>query len=221
MMINHARTSRVSQEQTVDGMASDGMASELRRSPELLDRHRSLLLIVDLQEKLVPVIPNAARVIDTSCFLLNVAEVLGVPVFVSEQYPAGLGPTVAAVREHLVAAQTFEKLRFSAAEEFAGRVQTLDTTNLRRQVVLAGIETHICVAQTALDLLARGFQVSVVQDGTGCRHEQDLQTAVDRLRDHGVTMTTAESVAFEWCEVAGSDEFKQVSRLVRQRDNNR
>lgn len=196
------------------------------RSPELLDRSRSQLLIVDIQEKLTPAIVGMPALLESTLLLLNSATVLNVPVAVSEQYPKGLGATIAPVRSHAAVSHRFEKLRFSAAEGWCdlNNVSPLsapDAAEVRDQIVVAGIETHICVLQTAMDLLAKGFRVYVVADAVGCRSPDDQQTALRRMRDSGVVLCSAESVAFEWCEVAGSEQFKAISRLVRDRDSAR
>lgn len=199
----------------------------LDRSPELLDRHRSQLLIVDMQEKLLPVVLEHEALLGAVEFLLDAAELLRVPVVVSEQYPRGLGPTVASISSHSVAKTTFEKTRFSAAHGVQTRLTEQasatdsETVAFPSQVVLVGIEAHICVLQTAMDLIAQGMRVFVVADAVGSRHSNDCLTALTRLRDNGAVVCTAESVAFEWCEAAGSDEFRQLSSRVRQFDDMR
>ncbi len=198
--------------------------ASLARSPELLNRGRSHLLIVDVQTKLLPVIQNSAAVEETIIFLMNAAGILKVPVFVSEQYPRGLGPTVASIADHPVEKQVAEKLRFSAAECFSNRTapeEYADIATRRDQIVVVGIEAHICVLQTAFDLLSLGLRVYVVSDAVGSRSPSDQATALDRIRDAGGVVCSAESVAFEWCEAAGTEEFKQISRLVRDRESNR
>ncbi len=191
------------------------------RSPELLSVGRSQLLIVDVQEKLLPVIAESDRVLETIGFLQQAAHTLHVPIFLSEQYPKGLGATVSLISNHESKPSAFEKLRFSAADGFqTARRQSLpnaDERRLRDQVVVVGIEAHICVLQTALDLIARGVRVFVVADAVGSRNPNDCDVALKRIRDSGGVVCTAQSVAFEWCEVAGSDEFRQISRLVRGR----
>lgn len=184
----------------------------VQRSPELLNRNCSLLLVIDLQEKLLPVIHDARSVVTGARFLMDCAGVLSVPVCVSEQYPKGLGATVDEIRGHKVVRATFEKLRFSAAEG----LQEFLSDDIE-QVILCGIETHVCVLQTAMDLLAQGRRVFVVADAVGSRHPTDHHCALRRLRDSGVNVCTAESVPFEWCAQAGSDEFRQISQLVRTR----
>lgn len=184
------------------------------RSPDLLSRDASRLLIIDLQERLLAAMPDATAVLDGCLLLVQAARRLGVPVHATEQYPRGLGPTVEPLRG-LVGGAAVEKLRFSAAGCFEWGAAAGDTD--RPQVVLAGIEAHVCVLQTALDLMACGFRVSVVVDAVASRHPRDAQVALDRLRDQGATLTTAESVLFEWCEAAGTPEFKELSAWVKAR----
>jgi len=144
--------------------------------------------------------------------LIQGARILGIPVSATEQYPRGLGPTVGSLATLL--GRPPEKLRFSAAEavEWSGPD---DGESSRDKVVVTGIETHVCVLQTCLDLTALGFRVYVPVDAVGSRTVIDRETALQRMRDSGVVLCTTESVLFEWCEVAGTDEFKQISRLAR------
>ena len=195
--------------------------SELHfRSVELLTRDRSCLLVVDVQEKLLPVIQDGASVRDSIRFLLDVSRALHVPAVLSEQYPQGLGRTVDPLHGHPGFTAGFEKIRFSAAEGLQSLLRHGPAENLRGrdQIVVCGIEAHVCVQQTALDLLAAGYRVFVVADAAGSRRAIDRQTALQRMRDSGCVLTTCEAVAFEWCEQAGTDAFRTVSRLVRQRD---
>lgn len=194
--------------------------SDIRRSPELLANSRSQLLVVDVQEKLLPVIQNADSVRQNCIYLIEAARALNVPVFASEQYPRGLGTTVREIADLLTPELTFEKMRFSAADGFQEVCASDNGTasvNRRNQIVIVGIEAHICVQQTAFDLLARGFDVYVAEDAVGSRFEKDCSAAMRRIRDSGAVVVTSESVAFEWCEVAGSETFKAVSRLTRDR----
>lgn len=182
------------------------------RSPELLVAARSQLLVIDMQERLTPVIANSKDVVRRCRQLITAAGIMSVPCLVTEQYPRGLGPTVAELADLLPS--PLEKLRFSAAEVLLQQ-PGFEAQSARDQCLLIGIEAHVCVLQTALDLLAHGFRVSVVADATGSRRESDRGTALRRMADSGVTITSSESVLFEWCEVAGTREFKQISTLIR------
>ena len=181
------------------------------RSPDLLSALSSRLLIVDMQTKLLPAIRDGERVLARCVQLVRGAEILKVPVSATEQYPKGLGLTAPDLAELIP--NRPEKLRFSCHEclDWAATDQAAVT---RHQIVVAGIETHVCVLQTALDLLAAGFEVFVVVDAVGSRNQLDVETAIQRLADSGAHLVTAEMVLFEWCEVAGTAEFKQISKLV-------
>ena len=184
-----------------------------RRSRELLDRAKSRLLVIDLQEKFLPVIPNMGDLLTRCRLLMQTAGLLGVPMNVTEQYPRGLGATIPQIRELLAAdAEIPSKLRFSAAQCCDWMTKSSDE---RFQIVVAGIETHVCIQQTVLDLLAEGFAVYLVVDAIGSRKAIDHAVALERMRLAGAVLTTAESVVFEWCEVAGTPEFKTVSGWVK------
>jgi nicotinamidase-related amidase len=187
--------------------------SQYVRARELLARDDSRLLIVDVQGKLTVLIPGAAGMIANCRRLIRGAALLGVPVSATEQYPRGLGPTVPELAELLE--QPIEKVRFSSAECLdwvAGEKGD------RVKVVVAGIEAHVCIQQTVLDLLAAGFSVYIPADAVASRSSFDRDVAVQRLRDAGATITTTESVLFEWCETAAAPEFKQVSALIKEGD---
>lgn len=186
----------------------------LARSPDLLSPRESLLFAVDLQERLLPHIVDHEAVIANGVCLLQAATLFEVPVAASEQYPQGLGPTVPAVAAALPDnVVRVEKLRFSGADA-TGWPAAGERNDGRRQIVLIGIETHICILQTALDLLSRGYRVHVVADAVGSRRRLDHDVALARLRDSGVIVTTAESVLFEWCGTAESEQFKAMREFL-------
>lgn len=182
------------------------------RSPELMSREDSALLVVDVQEKLIPHIRDHERLVWNIRRLLDGAKLLGVPAAATEQYPQGLGNTVAVLRERLAAPPA--KLRFSCLE--CQSVFDGFAAASRRKILLAGIEAHVCVAQTAHDLLAQGWRVYLAVDAIGSRHVLDADVALNRLAAAGAVLTTTEAVLFEWCYAAGTPEFKQISQLVRE-----
>ncbi len=186
--------------------------SRLPRSSELMSRNDSALLVVDVQEKLIPLIKDHQQLVWNAGRLLDGAKVLGIPARACEQYPAKLGPTVEKLNQRLE--EISAKLTFSCAE-CVELFQSLSEQGVR-SILVAGIETHVCVQQTVLDLLANGFQVHVAVDAVGARFAIDHDTALRRMESSGVTLTTTESAIFEWCERAGSAEFKQISKLVRE-----
>lgn len=178
----------------------------------LLRRDQSRLLVIDVQDKLVPVIWQADGVIANCTRLVQGAQILDVPVVVTEQYPRGLGPTVPPLAR--LVPQRLEKLRFSAAEA-VGWGPAGEEGSGRFRVVVVGLETHVCVLQTVLDLLASGYEVHVPHDAVASRSEANHTRALDRLAASGAVVTSTESVLFEWCGVAGTPEFRQISQLVK------
>jgi nicotinamidase-related amidase len=182
--------------------------------PARLSAADSALLVIDVQEKLLAAIPQAPALLLNLTLLLDVARRLDVPVLATEQYPKGLGPTAAAVAERLPAGPP-AKVAFSCVavpEVVAGLQQ-----GGRSAVLLAGIEAHVCVLQTALDLLGRGLTVFVAADAVASRYEVDRDIALRRLERAGAVLTTAETAAFEWLGTAAAPQFKAVSTLVQER----
>jgi nicotinamidase-related amidase len=175
----------------------------------LMDRDRCTLLIIDVQTKLLPVIHDGQAMLEHCVWLVHLASRMGVPVLGSEQYPKGMGPTVAALAE-LLPPETFsDKLHFScvAGQCLAGRMG-----DDRSQIVVCGIETHVCVLQSALELRAQGREVYVVEEAVGSRRPSDKTLALERMRQEGVRIVSREMVAFEWLRVAGTELFKDVSK---------
>jgi nicotinamidase-related amidase len=181
------------------------------RNPELLSAASSRLLIVDVQDKLLPPIPTAARLVHNCRRLIDGAKIVSVPVVGTEQYPQGLGPTTADLASRI--GPRLDKVIFSCAPVLAWG-QAGDANDDRDQVVVAGMETHVCIMQTVLDLIAAGFRVYIPVDAVGSRGELDARIALDRMASSGATLTTVESVLFEWCERAGTPEFKQIQKLI-------
>lgn len=180
------------------------MTASLLISPET-----SLLLHIDLQERLLPAIDQGQLVVDNAIWLTEIARRLGVPVGATVQYPKGLGPFAAELAERLRPGETVEKLHFSAVRD--GCLGALAGFE-RPQVVLTGSEAHVCVLQTALDLHAAGKQVFVVADAIGSRHAANKQLALERMRAAGISIVSCEMVAFEWLQKAGTESFREISR---------
>lgn len=177
------------------------------------DRHESVLVVIDIQEKLLPKIPNAAQLVHNVKFLLQAARLLEVPVLVTEQYPKGLGHTVAELQPFLPSA-TIEKTNFSCwpVESFQEALQAVN----RRQLVLVGIETHVCVLQTALQAVHERVCFLPV-DAVGSRGATDADIALRRMEAAGAILTTTESVVFEWLGSSGHPQFKAISKLIIER----
>lgn len=182
------------------------------RSPELMSRRDTALLVVDMQEKLLRLMAGHERVVWNTRRLIDGAKLLGLPIAATEQYPQGLGPTSPELAQRLGPMPA--KLMFSCRE-----CQSLFAGFQQRgigKILVAGIEAHVCVQQTVLDLLADGYRVYLAVDAIGARHEVDYTTALRRMESSGATLTTTEAALFEWCEAAGTPEFKQISALVRE-----
>jgi len=183
----------------------------------LLDAARSQLLVIDLQERLVPAIRNGERIVSRAGILLQSAARLGVPVTVTEQYPKGLGPTVPAVTADLPALSvTLPKMSFSAAADstIAERVAALRARGCD-QVVICGAEAHVCVLQSALGFRMTGLEIAVVADAVSSRDESSIIAARARLIQAGCPWVTTEMVLFEWLAKAGTDAFRALSPLIR------
>lgn len=184
----------------------------LPRSPELMNANETGLLVVDAQEKLLEVIPRRKEVVWNIRRLLDAAAALGVTTAATEQYPEKLGATVPELKQRLE--QVPDKLCFSAGA-CSSIFEGWRSDGLYR-VLVAGIETHVCVAQTAFDLLADGWQVYVAVDAVGTRRDIDHDAALRRMEAAGVVLTSTEAAMFEWCRVAGTPEFKKISALAKE-----
>lgn len=186
--------------------------NSMKHPTHLLPRE-SAVLVVDVQEKLMAKIPGAESLVRNSAFLLDAAKVLEVEIAATEQYPKGLGPTMAPLAQRVPPRP--EKLGFSccAVPHLADGLRARGRT----KIVLVGIETHVCVLNTALDLLAANFQVYLAVDALASRYAIDHEVALRRLEKAGVILTTVETCAFEWMGGANHPAFKQVSALVRER----
>jgi nicotinamidase-related amidase len=166
----------------------------------------SALVIIDIQERLAAIMPSRDAVVRAAGILLEAADRLSIPVYVTEQYPRGLGATMPELLAKLPnGAPRIEKTSFSACAE-------LPLT--RRQVVLAGMEAHVCVLQTALELAAAGQEVFVVEDAICSRAEANCRNALARLHASGIVLTNTESVIFEWLRDAAHEQFRALSKLI-------
>lgn len=171
------------------------------------------LLVIDVQEKLMVKIPRAEEVVRNTAFLVDAAHLLNMPVVATEQYPKGLGATVPELAQRLP--ERPEKLAFSCCA-IPDVVEKFRTTS-RPKLVLAGIESHVCVQQTALDLLALDFRVYVAVDAVASRYQIDHDYAMERLQRAGCILVTSETAAFEWVGGADHPRFKNISTLVQDR----
>lgn len=179
----------------------------------LIKANQACLLVIDVQERLLPAVADPEGVVRGCESLILGAQRLGLPVLVSEQYPRGIGHTVAQLRRHVDDAAVLEKMHFSCGEDaaIAGRLAAL----ARPQVVVCGIEAHVCVLQSALRFQEIGYQVFTAADACSSRDPRNAEAAFARMSANGVEVVTTEMVLFEWLHRAGTPEFKDLLKLIR------
>jgi len=176
-------------------------------------KEKSVAVIVDVQERLFPHMHGKEDLEKSIVTLIRGLRVLGVPILVTQQYTKGLGPTITAVQEALGQYNPIEKLAFSCMDEQVF-IDALEESG-RNTVILAGIETHVCMLQTTLDMVQNGYRPVIVEDCVSSRKAGDKNTAVYRMREEGAVITSCESLLFELLRYAGTDTFRAISKLVR------
>ena len=184
----------------------------LSRSPELMSSGDTGLLVVDVQENLIRLVPGRERIVWNIRRLIDGAKLFQMPVLATEQYPKGLGGTVTELASRIgpIAAKTaFSGL---GCREIAAELERLP----QAKWLVAGIEAHVCVQQTVLDLLGNGFRVYLAIDAIGSRFDIDRETAIGRMDSAGATLTTTEAALFEWCQDSSAPEFKQLSAMIKE-----
>jgi len=189
------------------------MAELPASEPRRIDRLKAGLLVVDVQQRLLPAMFEKERVLQNVLRLVHGAAALKVPAFVTEQYPKGLGPTVPDLAAVLSGVRPIQKLSFSAWGT-PGLPEALRDRAVS-DVVLCGLEAHVCVAQTCLDLLDAGLRPFVAADAVSSRTTDNWRVGVERMRDAGAVIVSTEMILFELLERAGTEEFKQVQRLIK------
>ena len=178
----------------------------------LLDRNRAQLGVIDVQERLMPAIHEGTRVVENAIRLITAARRLSIPVWASEQYPKGLGHSVPEIAEVVADNELFTKTAFSCARDadLSAHVESLR----RRQIVLCGVESHVCVLQSALGYREQGYDVFVVIDAVSSRAPSSMDAAAARLRETGVELVTVEMVLFEWIADATDPAFRDLRGLI-------
>ena len=174
-----------------------------------IEKEQAIALVVDYQEKLMPVMHEKEQLLRNSCILLEGLKILDVPMVITQQYTKGLGMTVEAITEAAGTTEYIEKIAFTAYDAVKWKLRG------KKYVIVCGIETHICVLQTIIDLKAAGFVPVLVADCVSSRKESDKQVALDRARQEGAIVTTYESLLFELLKVAGTETSKQIQKLIR------
>ena len=173
----------------------------------------SVLIIVDVQERLIPKISGRRTVISNTVTLIKSVRILNIPIIITEQYPKGLGPTIPEIKDLIVPWQPIEKICFSCFgnSSFSKKLKELKRDNL----ILCGIECHVCIMQTALDGLKSGYSVFFVKDAISSRTKNNKETGFERMAQAGAIPTSTEMVVFELLREAGTDKFKQIVSLIR------
>ena len=189
------------------------MENNVKRFEKLLTTDKTALLIIDIQERIIRVINEYETVVENTIKLIKGFKALGIPIYYTEQYPKGLGPTAESIQNELEGNDAIQKLSFSCSG--AGDLFNELNRNGISQVVVCGVESHVCVQQTVLDLIANDFQVNLAADAVSSRRVKDYEISLSRMRQHGADVTTAEAILFELLNVCGTDVFKQISKIVK------
>lgn len=185
---------------------------EVKRNSKILSKEKTALLIIDIQSRIIDVMRGKDSLIENTLKLIKGMKILGVPIFYTEQYPKGLGETIPQIKNELDS-DAVQKMSFSCSG--AGNLfKELINSNIS-QVVVCGIESHVCVQQTVLDLIENGFQVNVAADAVSSRKEFDYSTALERMRINKAEITTTESILFELLNVCGTSQFKEMIKIIK------
>lgn len=179
----------------------------------ILDRTTCALVIVDIQERLVPAMGHKDTVISNCLHLIEAAKLMNIPILLTEQYPKGLGATIPEIRDALSSYAPVVKTTFSCCGESAFETEMQKTG--RKTILLTGMETHVCVLQTALDLMNNGFSVHLVKDAVCSRTKANWQTGVEFMRDAGAVISCTETVLFQLLKAAGTEEFKVIAKRIK------
>ncbi|MFL2679070.1 MAG: isochorismatase family protein [Alphaproteobacteria bacterium] len=178
-----------------------------------LVREKALLLIIDLQKKLIPSIFNKEEIISSTKILIETFHLLELPIFFSEQYPQGLGETVDDIEKTINKAKNLKKfIKTSFSCYDLGNFKRELELSKKKQIVIAGIESHICVLQTSFDLISEGFQVFLVNEAIGSRKLSDKNVSVQRMVSQGITLMNIEMIIFELLRSSNHDKFKELTK---------
>ncbi len=179
----------------------------------LLDPFESMVIFVDIQEKLLPTIYKQEELLANLIFSAQGFNCLEIPILITEQYPKGLGPTVSSLKKELPQAKVLEKTEFSAFKNDAIKEELIRID--KKDIILVGIEAHICILQTAFDLLQHGFHVHIPHDGISSSQKTHKKTAIQRLQQAGAQITSTESCLFEIMQTSKHPQFKEISQLLK------
>jgi nicotinamidase-related amidase len=178
-----------------------------------LDKNNTALVIIDIQERLAAVMKMKDAVVSNCLHLIELAKMLDIPIVLTEQYPKGIGQTVEPIRKALPEYRPIEKLTFSCCDEpsFPDAIRKLN----KKTLVVTGMETHICILQTSIGLLREGFNVHLVKDAVCSRTKENWKVACEFMRDAGAVITCTETVLFQLLQIAGTEEFKAISKRIK------
>ncbi len=178
-----------------------------------IESTRTTGLIIDIQEKLFPVMHDKENLRIQNEKLIKGLQELSINIEVTQQYPKGLGPIITPLREMIQDFTPYDKISFSCCDDpdFFNQLESTEKKN----ILVAGIETHVCILQTTLDLLEKGYQPVIIEDCVSSRHLPDKEIAIARMRQEGAIISSLESILFELCRYAGTEEFKAISRLIK------
>lgn len=178
----------------------------------ILNREDTTIMIVDIQERLVPAMDNKEQVIKNAKILIQCAKEMDMPIIYTEQYPKGLGHTIKELKDLLDGGLKFEKISFSALTE---EVKSNLEKSKRKKIIILGMETHVCVFQTVRDLLIDNYEVFVLSDGVASRTRENYENGLDMMKTMGAVITNSEMAVFDLLKKAGTDEFKTMSKLIK------
>lgn len=179
----------------------------------MLTRDNTALVVIDVQEKITNVMHEKAFLLENLKRLIQGAQVLDIPLLVTEQYPKGLGATVNAIRNVLEDYNPIEKIAFSCCDD-DNFMSTLENSD-RKNLLIAGIETHVCVYQTVMQLLEQQYHIEIVADAVSSRQLYNKELALNKLRDYGADISSVEMALFELQEIASGDRFKKISHIIK------
>jgi len=178
---------------------------------------KTVLLTIDMQERLAPAVDGIQNIVDNVSKLIQVASLLDIPIIFTEHYSKGLGNTLAELTTLVAAPFVVNKINFSAVQE-REFTEYFDAIG-RDRVIVSGTEAHVCVMQTSLDLVSRGFRPFVVEDAIGSRNNFDKHTAIERMRDEGIGIVSTEMVLFEWVKRADHPAFRKILSVIKSVDH--
>lgn len=179
----------------------------------ILNKEDTVLFIIDIQERLSAVMKDKEEVINNTLILIEACKEMDMPIVITEQYPKGIGSTVDEIKSRIKDdVKIFEKISFTGYTEEVK--SALEATN-RKKVLITGMETHVCVYQTARDLIANGYEVFIARDAVCSRTKENFQNALDLMKDMGAVITNTETIVFDLLKVAGTPEFKVLSKLIK------